>query len=455
MSSLPSIQYYKVIRLIQEGGTSAVYEAIDLRSGNKVAVKALFSNKAKDAFMLKRFREEANHYLLLSHPNLPKLVDFIIDNGQMYLVMEYVEGIDMNKYLQANGPLDEDMTVHFFTMILDTIGYLHKQGILHLDIKPSNIMVTDNLDIKILDLGISAKVSEGETLKKKCGSPSFMAPEQTRGEKLGCYTDIYQIGVTLFNMVTGKLPFGGNSQQEIFDNVCNAPIPQLKDFSDAVNPSLQIVIDKSMQKNGTDRYASCKEFEKALLKSLSASIEEEPIPDNPIKKKNEKKEQIIENDNNNDMKIITVGRETNNDVVIHDSFVGRHHLQLIKDEAGAFFVRDLDSTNGTFVNGQRIQGEVSVDKQDVIRIGNTTLPWISYFAAYNKTEVDLDEDGTANRSKRKRRKKTQEEKETKKEERKKEIKKELGATAKMIVRMVIYTIISGIILGVIYKYIRK
>ena len=196
MSRLPVIPYYRVTRLIQEGGTSAVYQGIDLRSGSIVAIKALFSNKAKDSFMLKRFREEANHYLLLSHPNIPKLVDFVIDDGQMYLIMEYVEGIDMNKFLQANGPLDEDMTVHFFTMILDTIGYLHTQGILHLDIKPSNIMVTEGFGIRILDLGISAMVSEGETLKKKCGSPSFMAPEQIKGEKLGYFTDIYQIGTS-------------------------------------------------------------------------------------------------------------------------------------------------------------------------------------------------------------------------------------------------------------------
>lgn len=451
MNTLPSIPYYKTIRLIQEGGTSAVYEAIDLRSGNKVAIKALFSNKAKDAFMLKRFREEANHYLLLSHPNLPKLVDFIIDDGQMYLVMEYVEGIDMNKYLQANGPLDEDMTVHFFTMILDTIGYLHKQGILHLDIKPANIMVTDNLGIKILDLGISAKVSEGETLKKKCGSPSFMAPEQTRGERLGCYTDIYQIGVTLFNMATGKLPFVGNSQQEIFDKVCNAPIPLMKDFSDTVNPSLQTVIDKSMQKNGADRYASCEEFEEALLESLSATIEEEPVASSDVKEKQNNNGKTVKDKNNdNNMIIITIGRETSNDIVIPDSFVGRHHLQLIKDEAGAYFVRDLDSTNGTFVNGQRIYGEVAVDEQDVIRIGNTTLPWISYFAVYNKTEVAPDTEETKDQKHRKKRKKTQEEKQASKDKRKKAVAgagvwilRTLLAIGTSVIMMLVFRMIMG------------
>lgn len=449
MPRLPSIPYYKVIRLIQEGGTSAVYEAVDLRSGHKVAVKALFANKARDAFMLKRFKEEANHYLLLSHNNLPKLVDFVINEGQMYLVMEYVDGIDMNKYLQSNGPLDEDMTIHFFTMILDTIGYLHKQGILHLDIKPSNIMVTNNLAIKILDLGISAKVTEGESQKKKCGSPSFMAPEQTRGEKLDCYTDIYQIGVTLFNMVTGELPFGGTSQQEIFDNICNASIPNLKDFSKSVNPSLQTVIDKAMQKNGVDRFASCEEFENALLESLSASIIEDQAVDVSDEKKKEKiKRQVteIEKENNNDMRIITIGRETSNDVVVPDSFVGRHHLQLIKDEAGAFFVRDLNSTNGTFVNGQRIHGEVAVDENDVIRIGNTTLPWISYFEAFNETEVATEESKSQRRGNR--RKKTQEQKQARKEK----TKKALSGAGKWVLRTLL-AIGTSVLMMMVFRMI--
>ena len=406
MGKFPVIPYYKINRLIQEGGTSAVYEGIDLRSKSVVAIKALFSNKAKDDFMLKHFKEEANHYLLLNHPNIPKLVDFVIDDGRRYLIMEYVKGMDLGKYLQANGPLNEDMTIHFFTMILNTIADLHQQNILHLDIKPSNIMVTEGLDIKILDLGISAMVSEGENLKKKCGSPSFMAPEQIRGEKLGFYTDIYQIGVTLFNMVTGKLPFGGNSQQEIFDNICNSDIPRIKDYGISVNEQIQTVIDKSMQKNWEDRFKSCKEFEDALHDSLSTTVEEEEG------KTDNNKNGIIIGEIKSNMKIITVGREIGNDIVISDdSFVGRHHLQLIKDEAGVFFVRDLNSTNGTFVNGQRIKGESKIEETDIIRIGNTTLPWISYFVESGETEVEEE----APKKKRRRRKKTPEEKKARKE----------------------------------------
>jgi serine/threonine protein kinase len=249
-------------------------------------------------------------------------------------------------------------------------------------------------------------------------------------------------------MVTGQLPFSGNNQQEIFDSVCNAPVPQLKDFSDTVNPSLQVVIDKSMQKNGADRYASCEEFEDALLESLSANIEEGAATDTHKRKRVEKKEkeQLIEKTDNNDMKIITVGRETSNDIVIPDSFVGRHHLQLIKDEAGAYFVRDLNSTNGTFVNGQKIQGEVAVDEQDVIRIGNTTLPWISYFAAYNETEVASEE--TKRQRRNNRRKKNKEQKQVRKDK----TKKALGGAGKWILRTVL-AIGTSVLMMMIFRMI--
>lgn len=440
MSSLPKIPYYRITRLIQEGGTSAVYEGIDLRSGNVVAIKALFSNKAQDPFMLRRFKEEANHYLLLSHPNLPKLVDFVVDGNRMYLVMEFVKGIDMGKYLQANGPLDENKVVLFFTMILDTIGYLHQKGILHLDIKPSNIMITENMGIKVLDLGISALVSEGETIKKKCGSPSFMAPEQIRGEKLSYYTDIYQIGVTLFNMITGKLPFTGTTQQAIFDNVCKQPTPQIKDYLSTSLESVQTVIDKAMQKEGKDRYATCEEFEAALLESLSVTLEDE----SETEKRRKKEEECL---NSKNMKIISVGRELDNDYVIsNDPFVGRHHLQLIKDETGAYFVCDLNSTNGTFVNGKRIQGNVPIDEQDVIRIGNTTIPWISYFLTYAETEIESEKP-----KRRQRKRKTQEEIQARKQHRK----EAMSGAGKWILRTLGVIATSLIMYGILYMLFWK
>lgn len=384
MSSFPSVPYYQVTRLIQKGGTSAVYEGIDLRNGSVVAIKALYSDKSRDEFMLRRFKEEANHYLLLSHPNIPRLVDFVEHEGRMFLIMEYVDGIDMSQYLKRHGPLDANLVIHFFTMLLDTIQYLHEHEILHLDIKPANIMITDDWGIKVLDLGISAIVSEGETRKKRCGSPSFMAPEQIRNEKLGYYTDIYQIGATLFNMITGYPPYVGNTRQEIFDHICHMASPVLQDLVSPDLQPLQSVIDKSMHKDGDQRYHSCKEMEESLLSCFLAMVEAEP--------ESESKSHLhsINEQNNTNMRIITIGREIGNDIVIDDNRVSRHHLEIIQDDANNFFVRDLNSTNGTFVNGNRIVGEKAIETTDVIRIGNTTLPWISYFSTPDHTEMELD-----------------------------------------------------------------
>jgi len=183
------------------------------------------------------------------------------------------------------------------------------------------------------------------------------------------------------------------------------------------------------QKEKKDRYASCEEFKEALLDSFSTRL------DGDI---DEELEYELINGNNNNMRIITVGREIGNDIVISDdSFVGRHHLQLIKDEAGVFFVRDLNSTNGTFVNGQRIKGESKIEETDIIRIGNTTLPWISYFVESGETEVEEE----APKKNRRRRKKTQEEKKARKEK----IKKMFSKLWRWI-----FSIISSIIMMLIF-----
>lgn len=436
MSRFPDIPYYRITRLIQQGGMSAVYEGVDLRSKDTVAIKALFRDKAKDPFMLRRFKEEANHYLLLDHPDIPRLVDFVVADGRMYLIMEFVRGMDLNKYLHTYGPLDENMTVHFFTHILETIGYLHSHGILHLDIKPSNIMVTEDLGIKVLDLGIASAISEKETRKKKCGSPSFMAPEQIRGQNPEIGTDIYQTGVTLYNMITGKLPYEGNTREEIFDNICTLPVPRIAGNDIKVRQSIQPVIDRAMDKEIGERFSSCQEMETALLEVLQPTDND---ADNPFT--DQHKEDIETEQTESAMKIISVGRELGNDIVIsNDSFVGRHHLQLIKDDAGAFFVRDLNSTNGTFVNGARITGEIRIESHDIIRIGNTALPWTNYFADSDATEID-DSD-------------TPREKQTPEEraKRKAKMKKTMASVGKWIGRTLLAIITSVIMMLIIRMF---
>lgn len=264
--NFPKIPYYHILDVIQEGGTAIVYDGIDLRSGYEVAIKALFPERAKDAFIMQRFKEEANYYLHLSHPNITRLIDFVEDGNRVYLIMEFIDGISLSSYIKdCEGKMPTEILISLFRQILETIAYIHQHWILHLDIKPSNMMVQEGEKIKILDMGISARLNDKENNAKKCGSPAFMAPEQINRGELGMYTDIFALGVTLFNMLTGHLPFVGKNYQEIFDAICNAPTPKLEDYSECVIPGMQKIIDKALSKEGKDRYMTCEEFEYEFL----------------------------------------------------------------------------------------------------------------------------------------------------------------------------------------------
>ncbi|MDR1552067.1 MAG: serine/threonine protein kinase [Prevotellaceae bacterium] len=269
MSELPKIPYYHIDRVINSGGTAVVYWGIDLRSGFSVAIKAIYPSRAKDEFILQRFREEANHYLYLSHPNITKLVDFVEDRGQFYLVMEYIEGTPLDEYQRTRtGPMPEEVAIPMFLQILDTIGYLHNNDMLHLDIKPNNIMVLPDRRIKILDMGISAKINDKSNNLKTCGTPAFMPPEQFEKGELGAYTDIFALGVTLFTMLTNRLPFTGNTHTEIWRKIKENNIPQARDYYSHINPAFQPVLEKAMHTNYWERYPRCEEFAAELRKIL-------------------------------------------------------------------------------------------------------------------------------------------------------------------------------------------
>jgi serine/threonine-protein kinase len=274
--TLPKIPYYHIDSLLGEGGTAAVYRGIDLRSGYEVAVKALFRSKTKDNFIIENFRKEANRYLHLSHPNITRLVDFVKDNDKFYLVMEFVDGVSLDNYLnKITGPMSEEILIPMFCKILDTIAYIHQNDLIHLDIKPNNIMVLEDKNIKILDMGISVDIKDKNSIPKRCGTPAFMAPEQIDLGELGFYTDIFALGITLFNMVTCKLPFSGSNHTEIFEKICKDPTPQIENFIETANPQFQKIIERALQKDGKNRYQTCEEFQMELLEKLGVSSKKE------------------------------------------------------------------------------------------------------------------------------------------------------------------------------------
>jgi len=265
---------YQFIKEVGRGGTGVVNLAIDTHSGYPVAIKSLFANISKNnPEMLDKFRIEANIYLMFSHPNIVKLKNFVMQDGA-HLVMEYVEGQPMDEYISnVTGPISAEVTINMMKEIVSAVGYAHNKkiaidgydGVLHLDIKPSNILIGKKGEVKVIDYGISQGTDE-ERGEKIMGSRMYMTPEQwDLTAQLSPQTDIYALGVLLHHMVTGDTPYSRKSTQEqLFNEIKNEPLKRITEIYPFADSRLQIIIDKATEKFPHNRYKDCNEFLTAL-----------------------------------------------------------------------------------------------------------------------------------------------------------------------------------------------
>lgn len=263
MSELPKIPLYHVDHLIAEGGTAKVYWGIDLRSGFPVAIKELKIRHFKNQIIRENFKKvETQLYLYMRHPNIPKLVDFIDmhEQQQLYIVMEFIQGKSLEQYIYGEiGPIPEQKALPMFLEILDTVAYLHRNGILHLDIKSNNVMIQPDGRIKLIDLGIASRMSDASN-STGFGTPAYMPPEQSERGQCGQYTDIFALGIMLFEMLTGTVPFTGQKPSEIRQKIKFDPTPQMKDFYPHINSDLQFIVERALVKEPMMRLQSCEEF---------------------------------------------------------------------------------------------------------------------------------------------------------------------------------------------------
>ena len=262
---------YKFIKEIGSGGTGVVNLAIDNHSGYQVAIKTLFDFHKEDAEILNKFKIEANIYLLLEHPNIVSLKNFIIQDGSPHLVQEYIEGNTLEEYINTvTGPIPTEIALAIFKEILSGINYAHKkhipfegyeEGVLHLDVKPSNILVSKGGDIKIIDYGISQGKNE-ERGEKIMGSLMYMAPEQLDiNKQLDTRTDIYSLGVLFHEMITGSKPYPLDiSKDDLFRNIISNPLVRTNEIYPGADDRLQEIVDKATQKDPKNRYQSCVEM---------------------------------------------------------------------------------------------------------------------------------------------------------------------------------------------------
>ncbi len=264
MSDLPQLELYHIDHLIAEGGTAKVYWGIDLRSGFPVAIKELKMRHFKNPAIREKFKEvETQLYLYMQHPNIPKLVDFIDmhEREQLYIVMEFIQGKSLEQYIYSEiGLIPEEKALPMFLEILDTVAYIHQNGILHLDIKSNNVMIQPDGRIKLIDLGIASRMRDASISTTGFGTPAYMPPEQSERGQCGRYTDIFALGIMLFEMLTGTVPFTGQTSKEIRQKIKYEPTPQMKDFYPPLNPELQAIVERALAKDPMERYQTCEEF---------------------------------------------------------------------------------------------------------------------------------------------------------------------------------------------------
>ena len=266
------ISNYEIKSLLGEGGMGNVFLAEHVSLGRKVAIKSLHQQLVKNEGIRIRFKNEASTMAHFQHPKIVALYDYIEEDDGLYLIMEYVDGMSLDEYIKVkSGPIPEAKAIPMMEQILEAFAYAHSLGIVHRDIKPSNIIITKNDEIKILDFGIAKVLSEGGNKLTKTGTQMgtvfYMSPEQVKGKDVDSRSDIYSLGVTFFQMLTGSSPYDRlNTEYEIYSKIVSEPLPFASEVYPGVPTHLDQVILKATEKSKEGRFQTCEEFSKSLTK---------------------------------------------------------------------------------------------------------------------------------------------------------------------------------------------
>ena len=253
---------YLVDELVGIGGMANVYKATDVSSGRTVAVKILRDEYVQNQELLRRFKNESKAVALLSHPNIVKVYDVNFSEKVNYIVMEYIDGITLKEYIEHKGALSWKESVYFTVQILRALQHAHDNGIVHRDIKPQNIMLLKDGSIKVTDFGIARFARSGmHTMTDKAiGSVHYISPEQAKGDVTDDRADLYSVGVMMYEMLTGRLPFEAESAVSVaIKHIEEAPRPP-RSINSEIPEGLESIVLRAMQKNAADRYSSAAEM---------------------------------------------------------------------------------------------------------------------------------------------------------------------------------------------------
>ena len=280
---------YRIEKIIGEGGMGTVYLASHTKIPNRIsAIKVLKSNFLQNENLKNRFRREMEIMAGMTHENIVKLEQFDEDDLGMYLIMEYFKGVEIDDYLKNKiGVFPEEKAIPLMIQILKAFSFAHNKGIVHRDIKPGNILINQEANqVKVLDFGI-AKMKDDSSMQTKSGAQIgtvfYMSPEQVHGKELDARSDIYALGVTFYQMLTGINPYHDlNTEYEIYNKITKEDLPDPREIYPGVSERMVNILRKSLAKNPAERFQTCDDFILALqgdveVKPISKTGIEEPV----------------------------------------------------------------------------------------------------------------------------------------------------------------------------------
>jgi serine/threonine protein kinase len=266
---MDKIGKYEIVRVLGTGATSTVYLAVDPFNKQQVAVKLFDLGMLQDPNRAKVFRKllmtEASLAGKLSHPHIVKILDAVIEGDVNCIVMEYVEGSTLEQYAEVDKLLPISTVAEIAYKCCKALEYAEHQGVIHRDIKPANILLQNETDIKISDFGAAALQNDQSTQVSGVGSPAYMSPEQVKELKLTHQTDIYSLGVTMYKLLTGKLPFDASNNHSMIYNIINIEPPPPSVFRPEMGPELDAIVVRAMEKDTAKRYQTWDEFANDLV----------------------------------------------------------------------------------------------------------------------------------------------------------------------------------------------